>query len=178
MPTKRQVNRPAPRTQRPCSRPAHDTRFGSSKDARTTGVPCRNLIPQVPSRTGMWKPRQLPFSQFRGHLHARHTHFYRNQSVDRGSVGDGPEYFTPKSCDTRLRNGVAVACRAGPQPASTRVSGPHEQRRSANSTDLGQRALIVTRLVRQGRGFRSCKQGDGKLSAPWSALRQPVSSCD
>ncbi len=67
------------------SRPAHDTRFGSSNEARTTGVPCRNLIPQVPSRTGMWKPRQLPFSQFRGHLHARHTHFYRNQSVDRGS---------------------------------------------------------------------------------------------
>src|SRR2546430_642114 len=33
------------------SRPAHDTRFGSSKDARTTGASCRNLISQVPSRT-------------------------------------------------------------------------------------------------------------------------------
>ena len=38
------------------SRPAHDTRFGSSKDARTTGASCRNLISQVPSRTTEQKP--------------------------------------------------------------------------------------------------------------------------
>src|SRR5882672_6252273 len=68
------------------SRPAHDTRFGSSKDARTTGLSCRNLIPQVPSRITEQKRRQLLFSQFRGHLYARHTRFYRSWSVDRGSV--------------------------------------------------------------------------------------------
>jgi hypothetical protein len=53
------------------TRPARDTRFGSSNVACIFARPCNNRTCEVSSPLGIWKLQQLPSSQVRGHLSRR-----------------------------------------------------------------------------------------------------------
>src|SRR5262249_35775447 len=55
------------------TRPARDTRFGSSNVAWILVRSCNNRTCEVSSQFGIWKYQQLPSSQFRGHLSRRHA---------------------------------------------------------------------------------------------------------
>ena len=53
------------------TRPALDTRWGSSNVAWIFAKPCNNRTCEVSSQLGTWKCQQLPSSHFRGHLSRR-----------------------------------------------------------------------------------------------------------
>jgi hypothetical protein len=53
------------------TKPASDTRFGSSNVACVFAKSCNNRTCEVSSQAGTWKLQQLPSSQFRGHLSRR-----------------------------------------------------------------------------------------------------------
>ena len=55
------------------TRPARDTRFGSSNDACVFAGSCNNRTCEVSSPARQWKRQQLPSSQLRGHLSRRHA---------------------------------------------------------------------------------------------------------
>ena len=58
------------------TRPARDTRFGSSNDACVFAGSCNNRTCEVSSPAGQWKLQQLPSSQLRGHLSRRHARIH------------------------------------------------------------------------------------------------------
>jgi len=66
------------------TRPARDTRFGSSNDACVFAGSCNNRTCEVSSPARQWKCQQLPSSQLRGHLSRRHASRNPIYAVDSG----------------------------------------------------------------------------------------------
>jgi hypothetical protein len=92
------------------SKPAYDTRAGSSNDARTPPALCSNLTREVPSRTGRSESEELRSFQFRVRHRVRHAALTPISSVDqaisRRSCSTPP--WTPP--DGRCRRSLTCCC--------------------------------------------------------------------
>src|SRR5699024_5378506 len=83
------------------TRPADDTRFGSSKTAETTGRVWESCIYEIPFLTGYTDLRQVVSSQFRGAFSRSRTH---------------PRHPVHQWIEAKVRHGVALRDRLGHLP--------------------------------------------------------------
>src|SRR5690348_7203594 len=135
------------------TRPACDTRFGSSNDACVFARLCNNRTWQVPSRTRRRKRETLPSSQVRGHLLRLTRPKAPNLPVNRGSVGT-----VSKRC-TWSRYSVGAPLSMGPADGGEeQYRGHHDaHHHDAHGPVPARYAHPRVRLVaRRHRGYVSC----------------------
>ena len=103
------------------TRPARDTRFGSSNDACVLAGSCNNRTCEVSSPARRRKLQQLPSSQFRGHLSRRHapihTHLRGGLRLRRGHHVDHWA-ARPYRESHRVNGRIAIRLRPNEQSAS------------------------------------------------------------
>jgi hypothetical protein len=104
------------------TRPARDTRFGSSNDACVRAGSCDNRTCEVSSPARRRKLQQLPSSQLRGHLsrwRARmHTQLLGGSRLSRPSRKHGQVRFDAPVGRRRYRSRnppVSISCTSAPQ---------------------------------------------------------------